>query len=656
MPSLALDVLSPTEAVELLESAGSDVREREITEVLAERLGHLPLALEVVGALASLPGASSEDLLAELHDPLALVEQAASNPFASTSATEHSLSLAETFGPSLRRLDSKSVAVLIVGAALNVGPLPTGVVRAVAKAVMGVRAQSFSYAIGMLLSRSLARRVDSETVEVHALVAAAALEWNTTSEATQHACYDAAAVELVAELGDIEDIGTHAETRRLATFGEALALSPRHGGDDRQEGALLHSLGRFMHVEARFNEAIILERRAAALAGKRFQEDPRGALNAQLNLGLTLHNAGAAEGEELVRAALSQLEAQFGPEDLDVLTAKHNLASWSRSTEDARVLGRQVFEARRRLLGPDHPHTLFSLHTLLSVDVLPEPYTDFEAAYRDLIARRTKVLGPDHTTTLTSVTNFVERLVRLDRPDAAVPLGRLLVERRAALYGVDHPATLRAKSVLLLALSALPVSPMTEISTLAQDLEAALEVLRPYEEVYVLGAIDGLSNGCVALQRHGRADLAVHLAGRALPKVVNRLGPTDRRTLILEHNLAAAFAARGDLEVAHDQFEDILERMRQSLDANDRLMLRAQRQQSLIEARLGRFPEALDEQIRLAQLWEDRAGSASAELAEALGDIADTLERAGETSRADDYRERQHAIASATEAASANWV
>jgi hypothetical protein len=659
VPNLALGVLAPGDAVELLQSAGSDVGDRDTAEALADRLGNLPLALEVVGALASLPGASPAALLAELHDPLALVERAADNPFASASATEHPLSVAETFGPSLRRLDADSIAVLTVAAALNVGPLPAAVVQPVAESLAGIDTGSFATAIGMLFSRSLARRVNTEAFEVHALVAGATLQWTAASDDFRRACFDAAAHYVVLDLGDVEDIGTHARSRRVAAFGEALALSPHDAAPSPQEIGMLRALGRFLHIEARLDEAAVLERRAAAMAADRIEDDPRGALTAQLDLALTLHHAGAPEAEDVARDALRRLEARFGSDDLDVLTAKHNLASWDRGNKlEAQQLARQVFESRRRLLGADHPHTLFSLHSLLAHDVLPEPYPDFIAAYEDLIARRTRVLGADHTTTLTSVSNFVERLIRLERPAQALPLARRLVERRSALYGPDHVATLAAKSRLVLALSSMPEPPSSELETVTRELEAALAAMDRYSVYgpHFERTAEALAAACLALQQSGRPELAATLLERALPSVVQRLGPSSRTALVVEHNLAAALAANGELEAARRRFADLLARMLESLGVDDRLVLRARRQQALIEAGLGRVSHALDLLSELAEHWEARAGPDSPELAEACGDIADTLDRAGDASGARPFRQRQHAIASAAGAARANWV
>lgn len=170
-PNLALDVMTAEKSVDLLLSQvpAPSAADRVAATTLAERLGRLPLALDVVGALAALPGSSPAGLAAEEEQALALVEEAAANPFAAVSPTEHQLSVGSTFGASIRRLDDASFGLLAAASAVNVGPLPVSVVRPVAHHAADVDPARFRAALGTLLSRSLARSIDAEAFEVHSL-------------------------------------------------------------------------------------------------------------------------------------------------------------------------------------------------------------------------------------------------------------------------------------------------------------------------------------------------------------------------------------------------------------------------------------------------------------------------------------------------------
>jgi hypothetical protein len=624
VPNLALDVMSSGEAVELLHAGGGEA-DQDTSEQLAARLGYLPLALEVVGALAAVPGASAATLLAELEDPVELVEDAATNPFASDSATEHALSVTATFGPSLSRLDSEASALLETAAALNVGPLPAAIVRPVAERVTGLAA--FAHALGLLLSRSLARRVDDDTFELHALVAGAALRTLEEREAFTEACRIEAARKIADLLGDVEDIGTHAPNRRVADFGQAILTAQL--ADPEVEITARRRLGRFLHVELRYEEASALEQRAVELAVQTYGADSRTTLTTRADHALSVKQFDAAAGLALLEPLVRDLEQNFGPDDLDVLSTKHNLAVQIRAgdPQGARRLHLEVYEARLRILGPDHEHTLFSLHSVLSANVLPAGYPDFVAAYEDLIARRTRLLGPDHTTTLTSISTFIDLLARIGMAERAVPLARSLVERYTALYGPDHVATLSARARLATALGGLADPPLKELRALSEE---AVQSLLGLHGSRFDNHLTALSNACALLLRSGAPELSVEFLGRVLPLAEERLGPAHLKTLLVAHNHAAALASAGEFESANARYAELIPRMTESLGKAHRLTLRARRQQAL----LGDV-KALRE---LAALWRELGGPNSPEYAEALGDLADMLERHGQPDAAFESR------------------
>ena len=629
VPSLALDVMSSSEAVELLHAGGGEA-DQDTSEQLAARLGYLPLALEVVGALAAVRGASAATLLAELEDPVELVEDAATNPFASDSATEHALTVTATFGPSLSRLDSDASALLETAAALNVGSLPAAIVRPVAERVTGSAA--FAHALGLLLSRSLARRVDDETFELHALVAGAALRTLEERDAFTEACRIEAAREIADLLGDVEDIRTHAPNRRVADFGQAILTGQL--ADPEVEITTRWRLGRFLHVELRYEEASALEQRAVELAVQTYGADSRTTLTMRADHALSVKYVDAAAGLALLEPLVRDLERNFGPDDLDVLSTKHNLAGQirARDPQAARRLGLEVYEARLRILGPDHEHTLFSLHSLLGAGVLPAGYTDFIGAYEDLIARRTRTLGPDHTTTLTSIGHFINRLASnrhkgIGMAERAVTLARGTVERYTALYGPDHLATLCARGQLATALGRLADPPLKELKAFCEEAVQSLLGLHGSLFDRQLGA---LNNACDSLRRSGAPELSVEFLGRVLPLAEERLGPTHLTTLLLAHNHAAALASAGEFEGARARYAALIPRMTESLGNTHRLTLRARRQQALFGDM-----QALRE---LAALWRELGGPNSPEYAEALGDLADMLERHGQPEAALEYR------------------
>jgi hypothetical protein len=377
VPNLALGVMPPQEAVELLLRNRAGSRESEVgtAEALAARLGHLPLALEVVGELVSLPGTTPESLLAELIQPaeaLDLVEEAAKNPMASVSATEHTLSAAMTFAPSINRLDEASFWLLATASALNVAPLPLKVIWPVAQnaAAAGLRRRprgwrrgrrrmpagmpstSLRPSLGMLLGRSLAREIDEGTIEIHGLVAAAVLHYLQNRSGFITACVANAEERIIDELGDVEDIRTHKTNQRIAGFGQALAQHSPNLGNHTLSLVVLRRIGRFLYVEGRFREAAEIERRAVSEAVRTLGPEDRMTLGTQSNLAINLARSGRIqEALDLLQHSAETLERRYGPEDFDVLSTKHNLANFLEKVDQAagRELGLEVYETRLRV-------------------------------------------------------------------------------------------------------------------------------------------------------------------------------------------------------------------------------------------------------------------------------------------------------------------
>ena len=434
-------------------------------------------------------------------------------------------------------------------------------------------------------------------------------------------CVNAAGHRIADELGDVEDIRTHKANQRIAAFGQALA---RHSADQADTLDLpLTKVARFLHVERRYLEAAEIERRVVSLTIKLRGPEDRLTLQRQSDLAISLARYGRIrEARDLLQHCAVTMERCFGPEDIDTLTIKHNLAIelWGVDQEAARKLALDVYRTRLRVLGPDHEHTLFSLHTLLSYHVVPSPYDDAVTAYQDLIARRTRLLGEDHTTTLTSILNYVQRLVRVGDPQAALSWARKVLERRIALYGPENGATFNARSSLLLVLSALPAPPTEEIRALTEDMQHYATA------VTETAGLESLSTAGETIRRSGNPELAVAILRVAQRMAVATLDRSNGRALLVEHNLAAALAANGEPATAKAMFDELIPRMQSALGTEHRLTLRARRQQALLLARLGVPADALERQLALAATWQTQAGAASPEYAEALGDIATTYD------------------------------
>ena len=153
---------------------------------------------------------------------------------------------------------------------------------------------------------------------------------------------------------------------------------------------------------------------------------------------------------------------------------------------------------------------------------------------------------------------------------------------------------------------------------------------------------------CCSLRQQARfsADQLTQEAAVAVLRAAQKIAAatpsrSNRDALLVEHNLAAALAAQGDLVTAKATFDQLVPRMQTDLGPSHRLTLRARRQQALLLARLGSPAEALERQLTLAAEWQAQSGPASPEYAEALGDLAGTYDLLGQLDDAHRYRSRQ---------------
>jgi hypothetical protein len=123
--------------------------------------------------------------------------------------------------------------------------------------------------------------------------------------------------------------------------------------------------------------------------------------------------------EQADRKVLEARRRLLGPEHPDTLQSMNNLAVTLRDLGDAAGaadLHRQVLEARRRLLGPEHPDTLNSMNNLA---VTLHDLGDVVGA-RNLLQQAVyayqRLLGPEHPETRTATENLAWAQRALDEP------------------------------------------------------------------------------------------------------------------------------------------------------------------------------------------------------------------------------------------------
>ena len=107
------------------------------------------------------------------------------------------------------------------------------------------------------------------------------------------------------------------------------------------------------------------------------------------------------------------------------LAALQDLAVLLEGIEDSRSqrpICRQVLEARRKLLGPDHPTTIEVEARLAAIAIELEEFQAARDAYTVLTERCERVLGPRNLDTLSAVHGLAVALSFMEEPGIARPL------------------------------------------------------------------------------------------------------------------------------------------------------------------------------------------------------------------------------------------
>src|SRR5664280_1120674 len=189
---------------------------------------------------------------------------------------------------------------------------------------------------------------------------------------------------------------------------------------------------------------------------------------------------------------------------------------------------RQVLEARRKLLGPDHPTTIEVEARLAAITIELEEYQAARDAYTVLMERSERVFGPRNLDTLSAVHGLAVALSFMEEPAIARAMYERVYNGRRNSLGAEDPATLSALHNLGLTHRALGDNAAAR-ATFEQLLEAQRRVFGPR-------SLRRASSTC---RRTGRCDLGSSIPSRrtlrscnaARPAIARAGPPADARSI-----------------------------------------------------------------------------------------------------------------------------
>ena len=279
------------------------------------------------------------------------------------------------------------------------------------------------------------------------------------------------------------------------------------------------------------------------------------------NLGISYRRAGGFEDAiRLNEETLKASERVLGADHPDTLTSKNNLANsyWSAGrVEEAISLNEETLEARERVQGADHPDTLISKISVAASYRSAGRVEEAIPLEEETLKASERVLGADHPNTLAFKSNLAYSYRSAGRVEEAISLYEETLKASERVLGADHPNTLASKNGL--AVSYRSAGRVEEAIRLHEETLEACE--------RVLGAdhpdtLTTKSNLATSYRSAGRVEDAIRLHEETLKASERVLGADHPNTLSSKSNLAASYrsAGRDDdadrLENSEDQESD----------------------------------------------------------------------------------------------------
>ncbi len=409
----------------------------ENLDPVGERLGYLPLALDLAGRyLNDRRTLSPNGFLEEVEKAGSALEHSALKDWTEHNPTQHEVNLAKTFLQSWVRLESKGAKLLfrVCGYCAPNTPITWAVLQASAE----VEEARLDRGLGRLEDLGLVTLGETGAV-VHPLLAEFARAVDEEAE-------ESALPGLVSALGDLSyealEKGLPELFKPLRPHMETAAKAAE---ETRLEGAgwLWNILGNHLRMVAEYERAKKAFERALLIRKEKLGDkhtDTATTLNDLANL---LKDMGDyATAKRYLEQVINIYENEFGKQHSWVATAVNNLGNVLRALGDyagAKAAYERALAIDEAAFGPDHPNVAIRVNNLGVVLKALGDYAGAKAAYERALAIWEVELGPDHPQVAVGTNNL--GLVLKDLGDYAG--AKAVLERALAIWevelGPDHP-------------------------------------------------------------------------------------------------------------------------------------------------------------------------------------------------------------------------
>ncbi|AFM17726.1 tetratricopeptide repeat protein [Mycolicibacterium chubuense NBB4] len=263
----------------------------------------------------------------------------------------------------------------------------------------------------------------------------------------------------------------------------------------------------------------------------------------------------ASDAVPVLEETLRTAETALGRRDLETLTCRADLAYALRFAErvpEAIELEETTVRLRTELLGELHPDTMTVVNNLAACYRKVNRLDEAIELYEQNLRNRRAVLGEDHQQTLFSRHNLAMAYRTAGRAEEALELMEPVLADRERILGNDHPQTTASRNVLAFIYRSLNRG----------EESLALFEQNYYDRVRTLGpdhprTLLSQNNLVYAYLLTKRSDEALMLAEDAVTRRERLLGPDDPKTLTTRRNLALSYLDVGRTDEALRMLEDV---------------------------------------------------------------------------------------------------
>jgi tetratricopeptide (TPR) repeat protein len=441
--SLYLAVLTESDALELLrELVGQEKveQELEIAKELCQRLGYLPLALQLIGRYVEKRGISLAQELQRLE------EEGLGHPSMDVAENNSNWTLnikngvQAAFELSWSELSESAQELGCVLSLFALAPIPWSLIESAAP-----KQDPETLEDARIELESLYLLQGGDTYQLHQLIRKFFVTKQTAlanaDEQKDNFCQALVKVaQSIPESPTIELIKiVKYAVPHLALVAENLIDTVR----DEDLYGMFFGLNRFYSGQGLYAQAEPWCKQCISVVQTRLGSEHRSFVNSLNNLAVLYSSLGRyVEAEPLHLQSLKLYKRLLGEEHPDVATSLNNLAHLYSSQgryAEAELLHLQALEMKKRLLGEDHPDVASSLNSLAYIYLSQGRYTEVESLYLQALEMRKRLLGEDHPDVATSLNNLAHLYLSQGRYKEAELIFLQSLEMRKRLLGEDHP-------------------------------------------------------------------------------------------------------------------------------------------------------------------------------------------------------------------------